>query len=346
MTMSKEINVTGASGRYSLNIKSVATKPGCWNFTVGTITRADGTVIAAIERNYSSFPYLFVEDHPDGHDYMVCGKDYQGQTVVQLDTGLVKDYVPAEAKQGAGFCWTSYKWDRDFKLLVVNGCYWACPYELRFYDFANPMNGWPLLDIEGDPDENYIDDDTKEPLLDFAKNEITCFDTSSWDSSAWNDEEENTVLAYKVFKREGDKLVFVRAWMDDKEAEIRKKRMDDNAAWEAAWEEYKKTDEIYLLVNKRIDESALLLNSYVTIGQCYPSWCPDFTGLDSRICRTIGTRALADGKKISIDLEWGRKEAPIKLVLFVDGKNSDVFWFERTVDGMNKALDLAEQKLK
>lgn len=26
------------------------------------------------------------------------------------------------------------------KLIVIDGCYWACPYELVFYDFSNPMN--------------------------------------------------------------------------------------------------------------------------------------------------------------------------------------------------------------
>lgn len=26
------------------------------------------------------------------------------------------------------------------KLIVFDGCYWACPYELVFYDFSNPMN--------------------------------------------------------------------------------------------------------------------------------------------------------------------------------------------------------------
>lgn len=336
--------VTSASGKYSLSIKSVETRPGCWNHTVGTIKRGNKTV-AIIERNYHSFPYLFVEDHPDGHDYLICGRDYQGQTVIQLDTDLIRDHLPKEASDGVGFCWASYTWNRDFNLLVVSGCYWACPYEYRFYDFANPMDGWPMLEVEGDPDDsNYIDDDAKEPALDFARNEITCFDTSSWGHD--KDEDKERVLAYRVFKRHGNHLLFVRSWMDEEEAKIRKQRKDDNDAWEAAWDLYKKTDEIYLLVNNRVAASDLLVDSYVSIGQCYPGWCPDFKGLDSRICRRVGARTNNEGKKISIDLEWGRKEAPIKVILFVDSQNTEVLWFERTIDGMNKALDFAEQKLK
>lgn len=45
------------------------------------------------------------------------------------------------------------------KLIVVDGCYWAGPYELVFYDFSNPM-GIPykeLFRVEVDNIKNWDD---------------------------------------------------------------------------------------------------------------------------------------------------------------------------------------------
>lgn len=131
------------SGKYSLTVESIPSRPGCWNVTRGTVRAADGREIAVVERNYSSFPQCWIEGHPDGHDYLVCGADYQGQTLVRLDTGERWDYLPPEAKEGHGFCFAAMSPSPDKKTLAVDGCYWAAPFETRMYDFTVP--GLPLL---------------------------------------------------------------------------------------------------------------------------------------------------------------------------------------------------------
>src|SRR5208337_3536652 len=75
------------SGKYKLIISRFKTKSGGWNYSQGKLfLTSTNEEIATIKRNYSSFPYLWIENHKNGHDYFVGGEDYQGQTVVELDT--------------------------------------------------------------------------------------------------------------------------------------------------------------------------------------------------------------------------------------------------------------------
>lgn len=133
---------TSPSGRYRLVVTNHTTGPGTWNYTKGQVFEGE-RLVTSVCRNYGSFPFLFVEDHPNGHDYLVCGSDYQGQTVVELDTGVRWDHQPKSAAEGFGFCWANYTVSPSKRTLAVSGCFWACPYEVWFVDFSEPMN-FPL----------------------------------------------------------------------------------------------------------------------------------------------------------------------------------------------------------
>lgn len=126
---------TSPSGKYSLTIQYFGTGKDTWSVTKGIVCSND--VIAEVKRNYHYFWFEWVEDHPNGKDYLLCGEDYQGYTVVDLMDGLVHNYLPESAKQGAGFCWIGVDGSEKTKL-VVEGCYWAFPYEVVEYDFSNP----------------------------------------------------------------------------------------------------------------------------------------------------------------------------------------------------------------
>lgn len=141
------------SGRYKLVVTRHTTGPGFWCYSKGRIYNDSEVLIGEVCRNYSSFPFEFVEEHPNGHDYLVCGEDYQGQTVVELDTGKRRDYLPKAAVQGWGFCWASYTASPSKRTLSVCGCYWACPYEVWFVDFSDPMEGLPILLREADAEQ-------------------------------------------------------------------------------------------------------------------------------------------------------------------------------------------------
>lgn len=126
------------SGRYELEIVSWE-PPSGWRYSEGIVRSSDGESIAVIRRNYGQFPFAWCEDHPLNHDYLIAGEDYQGQTIIELDTARRADYLPGPAQRGHGFCWAKHHVAPDKTVLIVDGCVWACPYELVAFDFSQPM---------------------------------------------------------------------------------------------------------------------------------------------------------------------------------------------------------------
>ena len=133
------------SKKYSLFISEYTTKEGCWSYSRGVVKHKNGNIIADIKRNYNHFPFHWVENHPNKHDYLICGEDYQGQTIIELDTEKRKDYLSKNAENGFGFCWVSMKASPNKQVLAVNGCVWGSPYEVLFVDFSDPLKGLPYL---------------------------------------------------------------------------------------------------------------------------------------------------------------------------------------------------------
>ena len=145
------------SGKYRLDVTHHDTGNRTWRYSKGRVYRVEGNVlIETVCRNYSSFATLWVEDHPNGHSYLVCGEDYQGQTVIELDTGKRVNYLEVGAKLGYGFCWQSFIASPSKNTLAAQGCYWACPYQIQMIDFSNPMGGTseglPILEVFDDLD--------------------------------------------------------------------------------------------------------------------------------------------------------------------------------------------------
>jgi len=136
------------SGRWRLEIKGYPhPEPGYWSYSQGKVFRAvSDEVVAEVRRNYGSFPSYWLEDHPTGKDYLICGTNYQGQTVVCLNTGEVAHWIPEAARHGWGFIIVAYNPNPDKTLLAVGGCIWASNYETRIYDISQPMKlPWPEL---------------------------------------------------------------------------------------------------------------------------------------------------------------------------------------------------------
>jgi len=131
--------VISPSSKYTLWIYRYRTKRNYGDRSLCEI-RVNNKKLMTIPRNYHHFPFTFVEDHPiTHHDYLICGEDYQGYTIVDLTIGEKANFLPQSAKQGWGFCWTDHQFDRENNILHVEGCYWACPYEQVEYDFSDPM---------------------------------------------------------------------------------------------------------------------------------------------------------------------------------------------------------------
>lgn len=155
---------TSPSGRYRLVVTRHATGKGTWSYSKGRVFD-DDRLVAEVCRNYHSFLFCFVEGHTNGHDYLVTGEDYQGQTFIELDTGRRVDHLPKSASHGFGFCWAKITPSPSKRTLAVNGCFWAAPYEVWFVNFDDPMSGPPIvLKREADADSfiGWTDDDTAE----------------------------------------------------------------------------------------------------------------------------------------------------------------------------------------
>jgi hypothetical protein len=80
-------------------------------------------------------------------DYLVLAEDiFGGQTVVDLTKRHMAGYSPNEE----GFIWTDFHLSPDGNILATIGCYWACPYVLKLFDFSDPLN-LPLKEIKEIP---------------------------------------------------------------------------------------------------------------------------------------------------------------------------------------------------
>ncbi|WP_143758998.1 hypothetical protein [Paenibacillus odorifer] len=128
------------SGKFKLEIHHYNHVVGIirYNYTKGIITDSEHKTIDIIYRNFGTFLFSWLEIN--GIEYLLGGLDYQGYSIVNLSNKQTKHYVPEEAYKGHGFCWGEIIYFQQKKLIVIDGCYWACPYELVFYDFSNPMN--------------------------------------------------------------------------------------------------------------------------------------------------------------------------------------------------------------
>lgn len=128
------------SGRYELEVVPCEPRASDWRFAEGVVRRTGRPgALAHIRRNYAAFPFAWCEGHANGHDYLIAGEDYQGQTIVELDSGLRVDHLADGAQQGVEFCWARHHVAPMGDVLIVDGCFWGCPYELVAFDFSQPL---------------------------------------------------------------------------------------------------------------------------------------------------------------------------------------------------------------
>ena len=138
-----------------MEISRVGTGPGTWDYSRGIVWRkTDRKVIADIKRNFGHFPFTWMSQ--EGSEYLVCGEDYQGHSVVDLGKGVTHVFVHEGAEKGGGFCWRELRPSPDGSRLLVEGCYWDSDFEWRVYDFAHPPTGpFPVIAylsfLRGDP---------------------------------------------------------------------------------------------------------------------------------------------------------------------------------------------------
>lgn len=136
---------SSSSGNYVLEVCAHSSGEATWSYSRGTVRRCqDQSVVADVVRNFGSFWFAWVEQK--GEEFLLCGEDYQGYNVINLNTGENVLTFPPEAFDGVGYCWVAAHPSPDGCVIAVEGCYWACPYSLVFYDFTDPLRS-PLPEL-------------------------------------------------------------------------------------------------------------------------------------------------------------------------------------------------------
>lgn len=315
-----------ASQKYKLVVQQYETKKGYARYSRGLVYKGD-TLVGDIKRNYCAFPFLFIEDHPNGHDYLVCGEDYQGQTVLELDTGMCSIALSEDADKGWGFCWSSYQFNKSAQVLVVDGCIWACPYEFRLYDFSDPMKsrGWPELKTE-----ELIDADAIPPEINDDGTIVF------WKSRENEDGTTSQAVASVTYKRVGDTLEKIGEWVSEDEAKLRAQIEEENRQYEEYQKNFRLTDPLFLEYKRRLTEK-FSPETYEGWGITFDGWCPDFKMTEKRFCRRVVKQ-----KDLTIDIEWATETGPIKLNVYKSGKLVSTTFYAHSVEGMQEAFTFAE----
>ena len=89
-----------------------------------------------------SVDFYSVVEHSNGKNYLVFSIDLYGYSVMDLENYHVCNFVPEESFKGEGetFIWTDICYSKKHNILAVDGCYWACPSSVEFFDFSTPEN--------------------------------------------------------------------------------------------------------------------------------------------------------------------------------------------------------------
>jgi hypothetical protein len=133
------------SGNYRLDTSSFGqTKPNCnWSVTKVEIFENESNEIAfSFYCNDDQFFYSWL-NHGDT-EYFICAEDiFGGQTIIDLTRRKMESYSPNED----GFIWTDFHLSPNGKYLATIGCYWACPFVIKLFDFTNPLS-LPLKEVK------------------------------------------------------------------------------------------------------------------------------------------------------------------------------------------------------
>ena len=354
-------------------MSSFSTREGGWNYTRGKVFKiGSDEPIAVIDRNYSAFPFSWIEDHPNGHAYLVAGEDYQGQTVIELDTGKRRNYLGEDAEKGFEFCWSEHRFDPKSMILVVCGCYWACPYEFRLFDFRSPMDLWPELEMFDEPStekekREWVEEDRKWPEVDAHDSGtiVRTFQTKNYDEDEDEDDESEKakknpaeVRAIKTFRRIGFKLVLQSEWVSEAEKKSRHEREEGRKKYEADLAHFRATDPLYLAYNNELNTFKLACDAdhepedHDWHGITHENWCPDFKKEERRWGRRIYQKkrdenGVLESSNPTIELEWAVETGPVKLTVWRGEDNGSKFdlFYEHSVDGMQKAFARAREEI-
>ena len=119
--------------QYTLIIETYSTRQSCWDYTRGIIKDNNDNVLFDIQRNCADF--MHIEFTTANNIFMIVGSSYIQPNLLNLTSRKILSV------ENDNYCWASAKVSKSNETLIVMGCYWAHPYEHRFYDLiclSNP----------------------------------------------------------------------------------------------------------------------------------------------------------------------------------------------------------------
>lgn len=349
--LNSRCSVKSPSGKYELLIRTYGTKPGCWNYSRGTVYRiSDGAEICDIKRDYSTFHHSWITKN--NQEWLISGYSYLNQVAINLDTGEIFENG---GKDPNAFCWAQCNISPDGNTLVVEGCYWAFPYEYKFFDFTDPSKPWIELEVEE------IIDSTggKEPVW-LDDNTIQCFQCSeiytklgkTYDElseeeisrlSSTDNDWSWRIDATLTLQRQGNKIVIIKEELTEKEKENRRKQKEASEKWNTWVQDFKNNNELFLTLKEYVKKFNIDWDKHFGCGG----------GLEDR---RISILFREDPKwfynipvfkilnRKAVDLEWILNGSNICVTLWNKNRNkSSTIKFEQSKEGMISALRLVRK---
>jgi hypothetical protein len=131
------------STRFRLEIVHRSTSADNAYYSIGSLYReSDQSLITTIRKhNDNKFQHCFFGRNSE--EWFFTGTHYS-QTLVNLNTGQVFEN---SMQNSNGFLWLNVSASPKGDVLIVDGSIWNGPKEYRFFDFRNPNDGWPEIDM-------------------------------------------------------------------------------------------------------------------------------------------------------------------------------------------------------
>jgi hypothetical protein len=270
---------------------------------------ADDHVICDLVRNLDIFHHTFVTK--GDRELLIAGRSYMSQTIVDLDRGLEHE-PPGDHHDGSGFCWIKCSLSPDGTTLAVDGCVWACPYEIRFFDFTDPARGWPELPIVGG--DTVDPSDARPPVWVDART-----------VDVHRSDREQAPQERTRLERRGQAMIAVDHWVSGDEQVRRANEARARGAQDAWWEAFRATEAMYLRLVELVRVHAL----------------PSSTlGLRPGAHRIIEYFRRED-PRASADLHWDLDEATLTVQLYdAAGTRARQEPFPHTIAGIEAAVAL------
>jgi hypothetical protein len=109
----------------------------------------------SLDDNGDSVPRMIAR--ADGHSYFIFRADLYGYGVYDMTAKKEFRCMPKETET---FIWTEVAYNPQNDILLVSGCYWACPFGVILLDFKNPLRETKWVDVfwQLDPGFNRYDE--------------------------------------------------------------------------------------------------------------------------------------------------------------------------------------------